>query len=50
MVNISQYLLQQTIQNLSDVIFLPHGTDISCDRLWYLFTWVCCKQIMQKKN
>ena len=46
MVNI---LLQKTIQNLSNVIVLPHGTDKSCDRLWYLFTWVCCKQIMQKK-
>ena len=28
---------------------MPHGTETSCDRLWYLFTWVCCKQIMQKK-
>ena len=33
------------IQSSCNSVIITHGTGISCDRLWYLFT---CKQTMQK--
>jgi len=48
---LSIFLLDQIskLQSSRDAFIMPHSTGISCDRLWYLFTWVCCKQIMQKQ-